>query len=45
MNSMLLFLSMYHIKVSPVPNIFSFIVDISCHFIKIAPIEKMHRKG
>jgi hypothetical protein len=44
MNSSFLFLSMFHTKVSRITDIFSSAVDISWHFNKIAPVEKMHRK-
>jgi hypothetical protein len=45
MNSLSILLSMYHIKFSLVPDIFSSAVDRSWHFNKIAPVEKMHKKG
>jgi hypothetical protein len=45
MNSMLLLLSMSHIKVCLVLDIFSSVVDRSPHFKKIALVEKMHRNG
>jgi hypothetical protein len=43
-NSLLLLLSMYHTKFSSVPDIFFSAVDRSCHFNKIALVEKMHKK-
>jgi hypothetical protein len=36
---------MSHIKSSLVHDIFSFAVDRSWHFNKIAPVEKMPKKG
>jgi hypothetical protein len=45
MNSLSLFLSMSHTKVSLVHDIFSSAVDRSWHFNKIAPVEKMHKWG
>jgi hypothetical protein len=43
MNSLSLLLSMYLTKVSLVLDIFSFVVDKSCPFNKITPVEKMHK--
>jgi hypothetical protein len=45
MNSLSLFLSMYHTKKYLVTNIFSSVVDKSWHFNKITPVEKMHKWG
>jgi hypothetical protein len=45
MNTLPILLTMSLVKVSIVPDIFCFVVDISWHFNKIALVEKMHKKG
>jgi hypothetical protein len=43
MDSMLFLLFMSNIKISLIPYIVSYAIDRSCHFNKIAPVEKMHK--
>jgi hypothetical protein len=45
MNSLSIFLTISHIKISLVPDIFSSTIDKSWHFNKITSVEKMHKKG